>query len=171
MNSFTEYLPYLFALLIAASFFVMLRKFVDSYIQLKDKELRLLAIKSNGANKLQAYERMTLFLERIKPANFVNKFEKTLKPHEFTYLMEKSINEEFDYNASQQLYISKNTWQNIVTSKNSIIQLAHQTYENMSNEATLEEFKTVFLMNYVHGEDYISQTIDELRKEALMFNN
>ncbi len=171
MNSLTEYLPYLFALLIAAPFLMYLHQFVDSYISLKNKELNLLAVKSNGENKLQAYERMTLFLERIKPANFVNKFEKGLKPHEFIYLMEKSIQDEFEYNASQQLYISKNVWQNIVTSKNEIIQLAHRTYENLSSEATLEEFKTVYLMNYVNGEDFISETIDELRREALMFTN
>ena len=127
--------------------------------------------KSSGENRTVAYERMTLFLERLKPANLVAKFDSGLKPHEFIFLMEKSITEEFEYNASQQLFISKNSWQNIVSVKNLMIQLAHKTYEELKGEASLEEFKTIFLMKYVNGEDYIGQTLEDLRKEILLLKN
>jgi len=40
----------------------------------------------------------------------------------------------------------------------------------LSKEATLQDFKTVFLMNYMNGEDYISQSIEDLRKENLIVN-
>jgi hypothetical protein len=126
--------------------------------------------KSNGDVKLQAYERMTLFLDRIKPSNLVLKFDKNLEVHEFIFLLEKSITEEFEYNSSQQLYISKNSWENIVASKNNILQLMRKTYENLNANASLQDFKTVFLMNFVSGGDYISDTIEELRREALLLN-
>ncbi len=165
---FSQYLPYAAAFIIAIPFLVLLRQFVFTYISLKQKEIQLLTVKSGIDNRMQAYERMTLFLERIKPSNLVNKFDKTLKPHEFLYLTEKSIAEEFDYNSSQQLYISKISWQNITTAKNNIIQLAHKTYENLSSETDLEDYKTIFLMNYVNGEDFISQTIEDLRRDTLI---
>lgn len=168
---YSQFLPYAVAFIIAIPFLVLLRQFVFSYIRMKEKELQMLSVKSGGSNKLQAYERMVLFMERLKPANLVSNFDKNLKPHEFLFLTEKSISEEFDYNASQQLYISKTSWQNISAAKNAVIQMAHKTYENLSSEATLEDYKTVFLMNYVNGEDYISQTIDGLRKEALILGN
>jgi hypothetical protein len=50
-----------------------------------------LAIKSNGEVKMHAYERMTLFLERIKPSNLVSKFDKELEIHEFIFLLEKVL--------------------------------------------------------------------------------
>lgn len=163
-------IPYAFALLIALPFFVLLRQFVHHYISLKEKELKLISIKANGDVKMQAYERMTLFLERLKPSSLVEKFNKELAIHEYIFLLEKIISEEFDYNSSQQLYISKNSWQNIVTCKNNILNSIRKTYENMSNSATLQDFKTVFLMDYMNGEDYISQTIEDLRKDAILLS-
>lgn len=167
---FENLMPYAFALIIALPIIVLLRQFVYNYISLKNKELKLLAIKSNGNLKIQAYERMTLFLERMKPSNLVVKFDAELEIHELIYLLEKSISEEFEYNASQQLYISKNSWENIVASKNNILLLLRKTYENLNSNATLKDYKTVLLMNYVEGGDYIAETIEDLRKEALLVN-
>lgn len=168
--NFGNIVPYAFALVIALPIIVLLRQFVYNYIKLKNKELNLLAVKSNGGLKMQAYERMTLFLERIKPSNLVSKFDKDLEVHEYIYLLEKSIVEEFDYNTSQQLYISKNSWENILASKNNVLQLIRKTYENLNTNANLKDFKTILLMNYVNGGDYISETIEDLRKEALLLN-
>ena len=170
MMDFENLMPYAFALIVALPIIVLLRQFVYNYIRLKNKELKLLAVRSNGDVKLQAYERMTLFLDRIKPSNLVLKFDKNLEVHEFIFLLEKSISEEFEYNSSQQLYISKNSWENIVASKNNILQLMRKTYENLNANASLQDFKTVFLMNFVSGGDYISDTIEELRREALLLN-
>ena len=82
----------------------------------------------------------------------------------FVFLVEKNIMEEFEYNASQQLYISQDSWNNILNSKNNVLQLLHKTLENSPN-VSLQEFKTLFLMGYVDGEDYISDTIQNLRNE------
>ncbi|MCD0478376.1 hypothetical protein LPB90_07895 [Chryseobacterium sp. LC2016-29] len=168
MTDFSDYLPYAAALVIAIPFLVLLRQFVYSYINLKNQEIKLLSIKSNSENKTHSYERMTLFLERIKPSNLILKFDKDLAAHEFVFLTEKTINEEFDYNASQQLYLTKNSWQNIVDSKNAIIDLLHKTYESLNNNPNLNEYKTVFIMNYMNDNDYIGATIEDLRREILI---
>jgi len=168
MTNFSGYLPYAFALIIAIPFLVLLRQFVFTYIRLKEQEIKLLSVKSNSENKTQAYERMTLFLERIKPSNLVQRFNKDLASHEFIFLTEKTINEEFEYNSSQQLYIAKNSWQNIVDSKNAVIDLLHKTYDGLNGNTNLEEFKTIFIMNYMENEDYISITIENLRREVLI---
>jgi len=168
MTNFSGYLPYAFALIIAIPFLVLLRQFVFTYIKLKEQEIKLLSVKSNSENKTQAYERMTLFLERIKPSNLVQRFNKDLASHEFIFLTEKTINEEFEYNSSQQLYVTKNSWQNIVDSKNAVIDLLHQTYDGLNGNANLDEFKTIFIMNYMENKDYISVTIEDLRREILI---
>ncbi|HBR11015.1 MAG TPA: hypothetical protein DD740_02150 [Chryseobacterium sp.] len=161
----SDYLPYAVAVIIALPFLVYAKQFVNSFIRLKKQEINFLATQSNSEIKLQALERMTLFLERLKPANLVTKFDKNLQPHEFVFLTEKNINEEFDYNSSQQLYISRSSWQDIVTSKNNIIQLLRKTYEELNDNPELDDFKTVFLMGYLNSEDYIADTIENLRKE------
>lgn len=168
--SFEKIFPYAFATIIALPIIVYMRQFVYAYIRLKNKELNLLSVKANGDVKMQAYERMTLFLERLKPSNLVAKFDKDLQIHEYIYLLEKSINEEFEYNSSQQLYISKNSWENIIASKSNIIKLMKNTYESLHDEVSLKDFKTIFLMNYLNGEDFISQTIEDLRKDAILLS-
>ena len=166
----SPYFPYTFAVLMALPFLIFIRQFVFTYIKLKDKEIKLLTVKGNSEQRVHAYERLTLFLERLKPANLVTKFDKGLAPHEYVFLIEKTINEEFDYNASQQLYLTKNSWNNVVNCKNNLLHLIHTTYENLSEKSTLDEFKTVFLMNYMNGKDFIAQSIEELRKENLIVN-
>ena len=161
----SDYFPYAVAVIIALPFLVFAKQFVNSFIRLKKQEINFLATKSNNEIKLQALERMTLFLERLKPSNLVMKFDKDLQPHEFVFLTEKNITEEFEYNASQQLYISKSSWQDIITSKNNVIQSLHKTYEELSENSKLEDFKTVFLMDYLNSDDYIADTIENLRKE------
>ena len=144
MSNLDNLLPYGFALIVAVPFVILLRQFVFQFIKLKNKELSIISGKSNAQIRLQAYERMTLFLERMKPSNLVLKFDKELAAVEFVFLVEKNIMEEFEYNASQQLY--------------------HKTLENSPN-VSLQEFKTLFLMGYLDGEDYISDTIQNLRNE------
>ncbi|MCW3167173.1 hypothetical protein OMO38_01410 [Chryseobacterium sp. 09-1422] len=168
MTDFSDYLPYAFALIVAIPFLVLLRQFVYTYINLKNQEIKLLSVKSNSENKTHSYERMTLFLERIKPSNLIQKFDKDLAAHEFVFLTERTINEEFEYNSSQQLYLTKNAWQNIVDSKNAVIDLLHKTYESLNNNANLNEFKTVLIMNYMNEDDYIGATIEDLRREILI---
>lgn len=161
----SEYFPYAAAVIIALPFLVFARQFVHGFMKLKKQEINFLATRTNSEIKLQALERMTLFLERLKPSNLVMKFDKNLQPHEFIFLTEKNITEEFEYNASQQLYISKSSWQDIITSKNNILQSLRKTYEEMNENSKLDDFKTVFLMSYLNSEDYISDTIENLRKE------
>ena len=168
MAVFSDYFPYAFALIVAIPFLVLLRQFVYTYINLKNQEIKLLSLKSNSENKTHSYERMTLFLERIKPSNLILKFDKDLAAHEFVFLTERTINEEFEYNSSQQLYLTKNSWQNIVDSKIALIDLLHKTYESLNNNPNLDDFKTVFIMNYMDGDDYISATIEDLRREILI---
>ena len=105
----SDYLPYAVAVIIALPFLVFAKQFVNSFVRLKKQEINFLASKSNNEIKLQALERMTLFLERLKPSNLVMKFDRDLQPHEFVFLTEKNISEEFEYNSSQQLYISKSS--------------------------------------------------------------
>ena len=137
-------------------------------LRLKEKEIKHHSEGMLSTSKLHAYERMALFLERIKPANLVSRFDDDLKPHEFVFLAEKSIKEEFEYNASQQIYISKKACNQIFYSKNEIIKLLHKTHQEASPNISLAEYKTFFLMNYVNGEDYIADAVDSLKKDVLM---
>lgn len=74
--------------------------------------------------KLQAYERIILFVERIKPDSLIPRaITPTLTNKEFHILLISEIRNEFEYNLSQQLYLGENTWNMVNDFKNNIITL------------------------------------------------
>ena len=170
MANFSDYLPYAFAIIIAIPFLVLFRQFVYTYIAIKKQELKALGIKEGNDLRFQAFERMTLFLERINPQNLINRFDKDLAPHEFIFLTEKSILEEFEYNTSMQVYLSKINWENIVYTKDNILKILHSTYEGLGDNANLADYKTLFLMNYLNEGDFVKNNIEDLKKELLILN-
>jgi len=74
--------------------------------------------------RLQAYERLTLFLERISP----NKLLLRVAPissnkNDYESLLIRTIEQEFEHNLSQQIYMSDNCWSIINASKSATVQL------------------------------------------------
>jgi len=74
--------------------------------------------------RLQAYERMALFLERISPSKLLIRIvPKNSNKADYETLLIQSIEQEFEHNLSQQIYISDKCWSIATTAKNATIQL------------------------------------------------
>ncbi|MFI0428965.1 hypothetical protein [Mariniflexile sp. HMF6888] len=74
--------------------------------------------------RLQAYERMVLFLERMTPSNLLIRIPPTSSDKEaYEALIIQNIEQEFEHNLSQQIYISERCWNIINAAKNATIQL------------------------------------------------
>jgi len=106
--------------------------------------------------RLQAYERMCLFLERIDP----NKLLIRVKPfsdsvQKYEELLVKNIDQEYDHNISQQIYITPECWNLIQTAKNATLQMIRQTAmsDKIDNADKLRES----LLNHFMGEVTPSQ--------------
>ena len=78
--------------------------------------------------RLQAYERMALFLERIAPGNLLVRVKpyKSGKEDYVTQLL-KVIEQEFEHNLAQQIYVSEECWNVIKASKNATINNIRKT--------------------------------------------
>ena len=77
--------------------------------------------------RLQAYERMALFLERIAPAKLLIRVIPTSSSKEdYEALLIATIEQEFEHNLSQQIYLSGECWSIITAAKNATIQLVRK---------------------------------------------
>lgn len=85
--------------------------------------------------RLQAYERITLFLERINPSQLLIRI-KPLGDNKEAYssLLLGTIEQEYEHNISQQIYISEECWNVIISSKNT---MAHIITE-VTNDETIK---------------------------------
>ncbi|HLV47028.1 MAG TPA: hypothetical protein VKY32_08315 [Flavobacterium sp.] len=72
---------------------------------------------------LQAYERLMILIDRIAIAKLVSRVQpvSTVKKDYADFLI-KNIEQEFDFNASQELYVSKEAWSVVDAAKNAVIQ-------------------------------------------------
>jgi hypothetical protein len=85
--------------------------------------------------KLQAYERMVIFLERISPQYLINQYnEPGSTANGLKHLMESAVHQEFFHNLSQQIYISNQGWNILKVVKEEVILLLHTTYEGLPDK-------------------------------------
>jgi hypothetical protein len=74
--------------------------------------------------RLQAYERMTLFVERINLTKLLIRITPLSQDkNDYENLVIAQIEQEFEHNLSQQIYMSDECWMIIVTAKNATIQM------------------------------------------------
>ena len=88
------------------------------YLLKKDMQVNAMPL------RLQAYERMALFLERISPSKLLIRIApNNSNKADYETLLIQSIEQEFEHNLSQQIYISDKCWSIATTAKNATIQL------------------------------------------------
>ena len=64
--------------------------------------------------QLQAYERLVMLAERIALPNLISRVSQSgMSAKEMQMLLLESIKQEYDYNATQQIYVSPVAWQAI----------------------------------------------------------
>ncbi len=110
------------ALIVFLTAYFMLTKYIQQEANVKALELKMKRDKEIMILRLQAYERLALFLERITPASVINRVRTPeMLSTELQYAIVRNIREEFEHNLSQQVYVSSNAWNLIVASKDEIV--------------------------------------------------
>ena len=117
--------------------------------------------------RLQAYERFVLFLERSNPpALSMRMNHPDLTAIQLQALMVKTIREEFDYNLSQQLYISEGLWDKIRNAKEESISVVNQAVAGLPEGAMSGDLVTAIYTLHIQKDPPVWQTaISDIRRE------
>jgi hypothetical protein len=131
-----------------------------------EKKMELLAERKKEALpiKLQAYERMLLFCERINPVKMLLRV-KPISDDTFDYLqlIIANIDQEFEHNLVQQIYISKEAWLSVIASKRAIVNKLKQVAE-VSNSAN--DFRENILIDYSKTLPPTETAVDLIKSEV-----
>lgn len=120
----------------------------------EERKLQLTLLKENKSAslpiKLQAYERMTLFLERINPVKLLVRIT-SVNDNKEAYVSSilSTIDQEFEHNLTQQIYMSAQCWSVIIASKNATIQLLKMVAED-SSITTAQQYREAVLKKLVN---------------------
>ena len=115
--------------------------------------------------RLQAYERVVLFLERINPINLMMRVEPNGldAPNYATFLIH-NIQTEYEHNIAQQIYVTQDCWEIIMKAKNSIITQIRQTSIN-GEVKTGDELRTFLLTELTQTESASAVAISFVKEE------
>jgi hypothetical protein len=118
----------------------------DSHFKDQQNTRRWLLQKDNQSGtlplRLQAYERVTLLMERINPSQLMIRINPlTEDKNDYQNFVIAQIEQEFEHNLAQQIYISEECWSIIVTAKNATIQMIRLAAKNekVTDADTLRE--------------------------------
>lgn len=97
--------------------------------------------------RLQAYERMALYLERIEPTQLVMRVHANgLSVPQEQNLLLTAIRSEFEHNLSQQIYISNEVWNDICNAKDDIIDIVNVVAEQIEDPMDGQSFAESLLI-------------------------
>lgn len=116
--------------------------------------------------RLQAYERMVLFLERINPAKLLIRITpQSSNKHDYEEYLIAQIEQEYEHNLTQQIYISAECWDIITTAKNATIQLIRKS--NMSDKVdSANKLREVMLTDLFDKQSPSSIAVAYLKNEV-----
>jgi len=123
MESFVEIVKIVLpAALVLYGMFIAIRTMISKSLVSKELDIRAKSIEITLPARMQAFERMALFLERIAPENLLVRVNRNgMSAGELHHTILQEIRNEFNHNVAQQVYLSKELWSMIITAKEDLL--------------------------------------------------
>ena len=123
--------------------------------------------------QLAAYERLILLVDRISLPNLISRLnEPGATAREMHLLLTQNIKEEYDYNITQQIYVSADAWTSVKNLKEQNTLVINQFANTLPPHATgldLNKFLLEYLMNDKKGalHEVVSEVLSYEAKKLL----
>lgn len=136
METFLDILKYTVpALIVFLTVYVLLKKYFDHQIYILQLEMSKTNKLQTIPIKLQAYERLALFLERIRIHHLLFRLQsKDMSSKEICNTLMIGVQQEFEHNMVQQIYVSQKLWEIIILAKNEVLHELSEVTKQFSNE-------------------------------------
>jgi hypothetical protein len=96
--------------------------------------------------RLQAYERLVLVAERIALPNLISRLNQPgISAHEMKIILSENIKQEFEYNSTQQLYVSQQGWDAVRNLKEQNIMVINQVSDSLPATASSSDLNKKIL--------------------------
>ena len=166
MDIFLVVVLVVIALLLAVAVFISYRSFKlrEWELRLKTKsEMRVATMKMVTPLRIQACERLLLFLERSQLPVLVKRvYVSGTTKDVFHIALLQSVEDEFEHNMAQQLYVSADAWDAVSRTKEELVGQINATFEKADDgtDVALIAQALVALPN-----PFVEQAVALLKKE------
>ncbi|MDQ1297026.1 MAG: hypothetical protein QG611_1005 [Bacteroidota bacterium] len=129
------------ALLVLITAWLMIRNLLKNDQDKRREELVLQNSRTVTPIKLQAYERIVLFLERISLESLLVRVSAHgMNATQLHSALLATIRSEFEHNLSQQIYMSPQAWEVVRNARSNMIRIINSSFEKMTQTASSMEF-------------------------------
>ena len=155
------------ALLVFGTAFFLLKRFFDNQYRLKLIEAKLQSQKDIIPLRLQAFERLIVFLERISLNNLIGRvYQPGLTVREFHLELLSNIRAEFEHNVSQQIYVSRDVWSSVRAAREEIVKIINASGSSLDPNAKGAELSKEIFERIIKEESNPAQiAIDSIKQE------
>lgn len=88
-----------------------------------DNDLKVVSLKLIVPLKIQAYERLLLYIERVQFPVLVKRiFNPVMSRNDFQFSLMQNVQDEFEHNLAQRLYVTEETWHLVDLAKEEVLQ-------------------------------------------------
>jgi hypothetical protein len=141
------------SIVIFLTVYFLFKKFFEGQLRMKMMDVTQDKKSETITLKIQAYERLLLFCERIQIPTLLlraTKSDSSAKAAASTMVL--MIQQEYEHNVTQQLYVSDKLWEIIQLAKNQMIEIVSQVVASIPENASVDELRGA-LMDYYNKED------------------
>ena len=123
--------------------------------------------------RLQAYERLVLLAERIALPNLISRISQPgLSAREMQFLLLESIKQEFEYNASQQIYVSEAAWNAVRSLRDQTLLMINSIAKSLPVDASASELNRQLMETMMQEEKaaihtYATNTLNAEAKKIM----
>lgn len=155
------------ALLVLLTAYLLIRKMIENDREKRRHEIILQGARTITPVRLQAYERLTLFLERISVESLIMRTNKHgMDAKKLQTALLGTIRSEYDHNISQQIYVSPQAWEVIKSARSNTIKLINTIAEKIPPTASGSELSKNLLEAVMEMDREPAKTaLDFLKKE------
>lgn len=150
----------LIVLLLAVAYLIREVFMLRAYLKKNNPETKRL--------QLQAYERLTVFAERAGLRNLISRAEAHGESAAIMHgVLIENLKSEYDYNASQQIYVSKEIWNAVTKLKDQNIYIINQLAAMLPPQAnSLDLSKRILEYTMTQQTELNSIVLDAIQHEA-----
>jgi len=148
-------------------FFIAIAWLLAEFKGMKEEIQERLGINNETIKlKLQAYERLTLYAERAGLKNLVSRtYTEDMSSAQMQLALLQTLNSEYEYNVSQQIYVSAQMWKAITKLRDQNIFIINQVAATLPSQASAIELSKALLEYAMNN----NAEINKIVLEALHF--
>ncbi|WP_020533952.1 hypothetical protein [Flexithrix dorotheae] len=155
------------SLIVIYGAYLIVKSFLDKSIEENKISKSVEQTKEILPLRLQAYERIVIFLERLAPNNLIIRLnDSSYSAVQFQNILVHEIREEFNHNLSQQIYMSDQSWGLVKKCMEEVIALINNSGQELKPDATsLDLAKKIFENLLAEDSDIIGQAQSIIKNE------